>query len=622
MTARDVSGIAMLSSLPIPKKIGLSFALVIMTVFVMIGVLWWAFARIQATTSESSHAQDIYGYTLEMEGGVQRENSQMRGFLITSDEAYLKQYFESRATEMQSASKLDALLENDPKARAAVARSHEHMQEWRHTIGDPLIKRSRTDREGAQQWLRDNSERVRVTTVLQALRDVRAQTVAELKNVRAARKAALLTGQWSLAIGAVVMIGVAAAMAMLLSRALGRPIVRLTGIMEALSRGRNDIAVPDAERGDELGSMSRAVVVFRDAAVAKARADAEQNEVVERIGGALGQLADSDLTARLSGFPASYAAIERDFNTAVSRLSGSLGAVRVNAAGISSGAVEMNEAADDLARRAEQQAASIEETSAAMNEIAQSVTAAATKAQSAEGIVRKASSDVANSEAIVRRTVSAIGDIERSSNEIAEIIAVIDGLSFQTNLLALNAGVEAARAGDAGKGFAVVASEVRALAERSAEAARDISARITTTVERVRSGVELANKTDESLRLIATGMQDISGLVESIAGGASEQATSIQQVNLAINDMDGVTQANAAMVEEVTAAVRALSAEARALEEQVNRFRVDETVTARAAPAAAMRRPIAAAPAPVRRAPSPIQGNLAVKQDEDDWSSF
>jgi methyl-accepting chemotaxis protein len=595
-----MSGIAMFSSLPIPKKIGLSFAVVIMTVFVVIGVLWWAFARIQTTTAQSGFAQDVYSSTLEMEGGVQRENAQMRGFLITSDEAYLKQYFESRATEIQAAAKLDSLLANDPKARAAVARSHEHMQEWRRTISDPLIERSRTDRDGAQAWLRQNSTRVRVTAVLQALRDVRTQTVGQLDRVRAARKTALVTGQWSLIIGGLAMIGVAVAMAMLLARALG----------------------PDAERGDELGSMSRAVVIFRDAAIAKARADAEQNEVVGSIGDALGRLANSDLTARLSGFPPSYAAIERDFNTAVSRLSGSLAAVRVNASGITSGTVEMNEAADDLARRAEQQAASIEETSAAMNEIAQSVTAAATKAQSAESIVRKASSDVANSEAIVRRTVSAIGDIERSSNEIAEIIAVIDGLSFQTNLLALNAGVEAARAGDAGKGFAVVASEVRALAERSAEAARDISARITTTVDRVRSGVELANKTDESLRLIATGMQDITGLVEAIAGGASEQATSIKQVNLAINDMDGVTQANAAMVEEVTAAIRALSAETRALEEQIGRFRIDEAAVAPSAPVMSIRRAAPASAAPVRRAASPVQGNLAMKQNDDDWSSF
>lgn len=612
----------MLSSLPIPKKIGLSFALVIMSVFVMIGMLWWAFARIDATTVQSVHAQDVYSSTLEMEGGVQRENAQMRGFLITQDEAYLKQYYESRDAEMKAAARLDTLLVDNPDARAKVAASHEKMQEWRRTISDPLIVRGRQDRFAAQAWVRQNSARVRVTAVLQALRDVRATMMDDMTVVRAARRTAVLTGQWSLIVGGVVLIGVAVAMAMLLSRALGRPIVRLTDVMEQLARGRNDVAIPDADRGDELGSMSRAVVVFRDAAVAKAQADAEQSQVVDRIGGALGQLAGSDLTAKLSGFPPSYAAIERDFNTAVSRLSDALGAIRVNAAGIASGAVEMNEAADDLARRAEQQAASIEETSAAMNEIAQSVTAATTKAQSAETIVRKASSDVAKSEEIVRRTVSAIGDIERSSSEIAEIIAVIDGLSFQTNLLALNAGVEAARAGDAGKGFAVVASEVRALAERSAEAARDISARITTTVERVRSGVELANKTDESLHLIATGMHDIAGLVESIASGASEQATSIQQVNLAINDMDGVTQANAAMVEEVTAAVRALSTETRSLEEQIGRFRIEGGVAAPSAPVVAMRRP-AAAPAPApRRMAAPVQGNLAVRQDEEDWSSF
>ncbi|MEG3090632.1 methyl-accepting chemotaxis protein [Sphingomonas sp. PB1R3] len=600
----------------------MAFAVVLLSVLVMMGTLWWVLSRIESTSAQSVAAQDAYTATLNMEGGVQRENSQMRGFLITGDEDYLKQYYESRASEGEAAAILAKFLASNPQAQAQAADSHARIQEWRRDISDPLIARSRTDREGAQAWLRANSERVRVTSILQPLRDLRTVMKVTMTAARADRKATLRAGQWSLVIGGLVMISVAIAMAMMLSRALGRPIVRLTEVMDTLARGRNDIVVPDAERGDELGSMSRAVVVFRDAAVAKARADAEQNEMVDRIGHALGRLADSDLTTRLSGFPPSYAAIERDFNTAVSRLSGSLGAVRVNVSGINSGVIEMNEAADDLARRAEQQAASIEETSAAMNEIAQSVTVAANKAQSAEVIVRKASSDVAHSEEIVRRTVSAIGDIERSSNEIADIIAVIDGLSFQTNLLALNAGVEAARAGDAGKGFAVVASEVRALAERSAEAARDISARITTTVDRVRSGVELANRTDESLRLIASGMHEISGLVESIAGGASEQATSIQQVNLAINDMDGVTQANAAMVEEVTAAVRALSAETHALDDQINRFRIDEMAAAPSAPIVPMRRAASPAPAPVRRAAAPVQGNLAVKPSDDDWSSF
>ncbi|WP_440979559.1 methyl-accepting chemotaxis protein [Sphingomonas pseudosanguinis] len=616
----------MLSSLPIPKKIGLSFALVLISVLVMMAALWWALARIEATTVANGHAQEIYAASLEMEGGIQRENSQMRGFLITQDENYLKQYFDSREAETQAAANLDTLLADDPQAKVAVATSHARMNAWRRNVGDPMIERARTDPQGAQAWIRANSEAVRVTAILKPVRDLRAKTVEAMKASRATRQVAVSTGKWSLGIGGIVLIGVALAMSMLLSRVLGRPIVALTGVMDQLARGRNDVTVPDAERGDELGSMSRAVAVFRDAAVAKQRADAEQQQVVDSIGDALRQLADSDLTPKLSGFPPSYVAIERDFNSAVSRLSAALAAVRINATGIASGTVEMNQAADDLARRAEQQAASIEETSAAMNEIAQSVTAAASKAQSAESIVRKATGDVAKSEDVVRRTVSAIGDIERSSNEIAEIIAVIDGLSFQTNLLALNAGVEAARAGDAGKGFAVVASEVRALAERSAEAARDISARITTTVERVRSGVDLANQTDESLRLIATGMQEISGLVSAIAGDASEQATGIHQVNLAINDMDGVTQANAAMVEEVTAAVRALSGETRSLDEQIARFRIDGAAEAPAASAPtfapALRRAASPPSAPMRRAAPVSQGNLALKQDDDDWSSF
>ncbi len=415
----------MLLSLPIPKKIGLAFALVLLSVLAMIAVLWWALARIEGTTVANGRSQEIYAASLEMEGGVQRENSQMRGFLITGDEDYLKQYYESREAETQAAAALNTLLIEDPKARAEVAASHARMESWRRAVGDPIIERSRTDRDGAQDWLRGHSAQVRVTAILQPLRDLRTRTIEAMKATRETRKAAVVASKWSLGIGGLAVMGIALAMSILLSRILGRPIVNLTGVMDQLARGRNDVTVPDAERGDVLGSMSRAVVVFRDTAVDKAQADAEQQQVVDRIGDALGQLANSDLTPKLSGFPASYAAIERDFNAAVSRLAAALASVRVNATVIAICAVEMNQAADDLARRAEQQAASIEETSAAMSEIAQSVTAAANKAQSAESIVRKATGDVAKSEEVVRRTVSAIGDIERSSNEIAEIIAVI-----------------------------------------------------------------------------------------------------------------------------------------------------------------------------------------------------
>lgn len=602
----------MLLSLPIPKKIGLAFALVLLSVLAMIAVLWWALARIEGTTVANGRSQEIYAASLEMEGGVQRENSQMRGFLITGDEDYLKQYYESREAETQAAAALNTLLIEDPKARAEVAASHARMESWRRAVGDPIIERSRTDRDGAQDWLRGHSAQVRVTAILQPLRDLRTRTIEAMKATRETRKAAVVASKWSLGIGGLAVMGIALAMSILLSRILGRPIVNLTGVMDQLARGRNDVTVPDAERGDELGSMSRAVVVFRDTAVAKAQADAEQQQVVDRIGDALGQLANSDLTPKLSGFPASYAAIERDFNAAVSRLAAALAAVRVNATGIASGAVEMNQAADDLARRAEQQAASIEETSAAMSEIAQSVTAAANKAQSAESIVRKATGDVAKSEEVVRRTVSAIGDIERSSNEIAEIIAVIDGLSFQTNLLALNAGVEAARAGDAGKGFAVVASEVRALAQRSADAAKDVKERITSSNEQIEAGVELVAQTGQALEQIIDRVAEISALVRSLASSAEQQATGLGQVNVAVDEMDGVTQRNAAMVEETTAAARELAEKADELNGHVARFRVRGAATPIA--------PRVASPAkavPAVRLVSNSNAALA-----DDWSSF
>lgn len=611
-----------MNSLPISKKIGGAFALVVLGVLVMMAVLWGAFARVESTSKRSVGAQDIFTEALMMETAILRQNSQVRGFLITRDENYLKQYHEAREDGIASAAKLQALLADQPEQARRVAASASKIAEWRRQIGEPLIEQARTDPAAAQAVLRESSKAVTMLPVLAPLRALRTDQAEHMVAARALRDAALGTGRWALVLGGLALLAAAVTLSILLARSLARPIVRLTGVMDTLARGNHAVTVnaADEARGDEIGVMSRSVVVFRDAAVARARADAEQQMVVDQVGTALAQLAESDLRARLQGFPASYASLERDFNTAVARLSAALSGVRGNTSGIAASTAQMHAATDDLARRAEQQAASLEESSAAMNEIAGAVRQTAEQARAAETIVHKASRDVNTSEEIVRRTVAAIGDIERSSNEIAEIIALIDGLSFQTNLLALNAGVEAARAGEAGRGFAVVASEVRALAERSAEAARDINARITATVQRVRSGVDLAQQTDHSLRAITTGINEITTFVTAIAGSAGEQAASIQQVNLAIGEMDTATQANAAMVEEVTAAVRALTDETGMLEQQVHRFRVDgqDMPAAAARPAA----PIAKMPLPRPARPSRVQGSTALKLDDDDWSAF
>jgi methyl-accepting chemotaxis protein len=234
--------------------------------------------------------------------------------------------------------------------------------------------------------------------------------------------------------------------------------------------------------------------------------------------------------------------------------------------------------------------------------------------------VSKARVEAEHSGEVVGRAIQAMSGIERASAEISEIISVIDGIAFQTNLLALNAGVEAARAGDAGKGFAVVASEVRALAQRSADAAKDVKARITASSEQVDAGVALVSETGEALQRIIVSIGEVNGLVADIATSAEQQATGLQQVNTAVAEMDGVTQQNAAMVEEATAASRSLAAEADALARQIARFQLGDGPGATARPTNPVHQ-LQARVGRSQRAPAAI-GNNAVAVSDDDWSEF
>jgi len=262
-----------------------------------------------------------------------------------------------------------------------------------------------------------------------------------------------------------------------------------------------------------------------------------------------------------------------------------MGVIVTNAGGISSGTTEISQASDDLARRTEQQAATLEQTAAALDEITATVGKTADGARQTSQAVRATRDEAARSGDVVREAVGAMQAIESSARQIAQIIGVIDEIAFQTNLLALNAGVEAARAGDAGRGFAVVASEVRALAQRSAEAAKEIKALISTSTQQVDSGVKLVGQAGQALGRIAEGVDSINGLVSDIAASAAEQATALAEVNSAINQMDQTTQQNAAMVEESTAASHALASEARALQELTMRFEISASRTQAKAPA-------------------------------------
>ncbi|NBB51196.1 PAS domain-containing protein [Rhizobium sp. CRIBSB] len=329
-------------------------------------------------------------------------------------------------------------------------------------------------------------------------------------------------------------------------------------------------------------------------AAAEARAAAEQARIVSETGRGLTALASGDLSFRIEpDFPGEYARLKSDFNEAMGKLEDAMGVISANAAAMQTGSGEISQAADDLSRRTEQQAATLEETAAALDEITATVRRTAEGAQRANVVVTDARHDAEASGQVVSRAVTAMGEIQKSAEQISQIIGVIDEIAFQTNLLALNAGVEAARAGDAGRGFAVVASEVRALAQRSAEAAKEIKSLISASTSQVRDGVGLVGQTGEALTAIVGRVMEINGLMAEINASAQEQATALAQVNTAVNQMDQTTQQNAAMVEQSTAASHNLSQEAAELAQLVGRFQIRSASGGRTRPAA---RPAAANP--------------------------
>ena len=442
-------------------------------------------------------------------------------------------------------------------------------------------------------------------------------------------------------------IGLGLAFGLWMSRSkIVAPLNRLADRMRKLADGDLAVSVEGQDRADEVGQMAKAVQVFKDnalraremeaeAAEARAAADsergrteaerrrveAEQAMVVKTLADSLGRLAGGDLTARIEQpFEGQYAQIRTDFNAAVDSLRDAMGAIAGATQGLRGGADEISSASNDLSKRTEQQAASLEETAAALDQITATVKRSADGAKQASGAASGARAEAAQSGRVVSEAVAAMSEIEQSSGQITQIIGVIDEIAFQTNLLALNAGVEAARAGDAGKGFAVVASEVRALAQRSAEAAKEIKDLIASSSAQVERGVKLVGDTGQALQSIVAKVSEIDALISEIASSSQEQATGLNQVNSAVNQMDQVTQQNAAMVEQSTAAAANLRTEAVNLADLVSRFRTGDSVAATSRPSAPAR-----APAP---APRPAAAKVAVNArysapaSSDTWEEF
>ncbi|WP_024353416.1 methyl-accepting chemotaxis protein [Brevundimonas naejangsanensis] len=589
----------MLHNLSVPKKLILSFMAVIGACGAATLIVLWCVASLQRADAADLTSREVLKASDRLLAAAVEQQNAMRGYVLTGDPAVLEQYeagrrdLPVRLADLAASDIKGVYGQEQAQIRAAAAAFQEQAQAIMAEARDPAAR---------GEALAQVGQVAKLTDIRTAVAAIRAKEAAEAEVVSRAKSGAFVQAYVSFAIGGVLALAIAVGAALWLIGALSRPVEAMTRAMSRLANGDLNVAIPAVGRRDEIGRMADAVLTFKQNAEEKVRLEAEaetarlaseierqeqaardaeaarqQAQVVDGVARGLERLSGGQLAFRLNDpFAPEYEGLRADFNAAMDKLQGVMRVIVERAAAIGASAREISQASDDLSRRTEQQAASLEETAAALEQITATVARSAEGAIEAGGVVRGARSEAVEGQAVVGRAIAAMGAIEQSSNQISAIIGVIDEIAFQTNLLALNAGVEAARAGDAGRGFAVVASEVRALAQRSASAAKEIKTLISESGRQVGAGVALVGDTGQALERIAGQIERLTLIAEEIAASSQEQSSGLQQVNIAVTQMDQVTQQNAAMVEQSTAASHALASDAVELDRMMGQFALDD----------------------------------------------
>ena len=587
-----------LKNISIRNKIMLSFGLLLAAAVAMIVSVFLQLTSMQAAIRLNDESKSIIDQTQTAEKSILRVNSQMRGILLTGSAKYMASYDEGLKGFHDAIAKLDS-FNLSAQEKADLAKVKTDTKPW---LALTMAGLDPARKEEGRQTLTEAGEKARVTHIIKRIGVIRSTEQARMAVREDAQHKAIFSSVAMLIGGGIGLVVIAVGMGWQLTSLVAAPVGRMTQSMLRLADGDFEVETPDRDRTDEVGSLSRAFETFKENSLRavsleketsamreageaerarteaqRAREAAEDRAAIEALGKGLHALSTGDLTHRITDqLSPKTEQLKDDINASIAKLESVMSGVRHAVMTISGGAREISAASDDLSRRTEQQAASLEETAAALEEITATVNKTAEGAGHARSAVSGAKSDAEGGGEIAERAVAAMSEIESSSSQISQIIGVIDEIAFQTNLLALNAGVEAARAGEAGRGFAVVAQEVRALAQRSADAAKEIKSLITLSTNQVTTGVELVGQTGKALESIVAKVIEVSGIVTEIAASAREQATGLGEVNVAVNQMDQVTQQNAAMVEEATAASHSLATEADDLARLMSQFKVSE----------------------------------------------
>jgi methyl-accepting chemotaxis protein len=614
---------------PIGRKLTASFAVLIVILALQGLFVLQNFGTVRESVAKRGRGFTVMVNVLKIENGVLAQANDARGAVLAGDPAF-------RALFERDGRDLDAMIDRTiaitvrPITKQRLEETRIAVHEWRSKVAEPLLKlaadpRTLKDAHTLGSVDRLGPVRAHVARLVRGQQD----RLAELSRDIDAATIRMKTALWA---GAGVAVIAALLLAWILTLAIARPVRLLTGNVKRLSSGDFDVDCQASGRSDEIGELQQALAVFRDAGLAKqqserakAESDAAQKQVVDTLSANLSHLAQGDLTSSITAqFPPAYAGLKAHYNDAVERLRGLIGSVSESAMAIRTGSDEIAQASEDLARRTESNAASLEETSNSITRMDERLRATADASSRTVARADQAISTVNGGRAVADEAVQAMGRVSESAKGIDSVIEGLDKIAFQTRVLAMNAAVEAGRAGDAGRGFAVVADLVSALAMRSEEEAKRAREQLTATQSDIITAVGAVQKVDGALSNISGDVAQVHELLATMAADNQAQASAISQVTTAIGSMDRATQQNAAMVEETSAAARNLASEVGGLADKAAQFNTGSAAaprTTRAAPRPTLQpddftRPVRPLPA------AAVPALVASTGDDGDWTEF